>query len=202
MRFLPSLRMICISIFLLGTFAGCQIVDKSSTQQKKNRNSTKSQQQEINWSPTLYFGDMRFRFQLPSGESDAKPIFGHSDRKDFFEVNGVRVYRDRNRFKVGSSMFRWDSDSIIWIHSPPTDSNPFRRSQGNADLTFFGDGGDPVVEEQGPEGSFVWTFKNARVVLSTDSPLTYHFRGNQTRMPGSIHLILGPQGELLEKQSR
>ena len=189
-------------VIILMISAGCQSVDKTSGSETNKRRTAKSRQQEIHWSSTLYFGETRFRFQLPTEESDAKPIFGHSDRKDFFEVFGVRVYRDRNRFKVGSSMFRWDRDSIIWIHSPPTASNPFQRTQGSVDLTFFGDGAEPVVEEQDPQGGFVWTFKNARVVLSSDSSLSYHFRGNQTRMPGSIHLILGPQGELLEKQSR
>ena len=201
---LTSLAFLCCSII-----AGCQSPEKNSgTSPSADLNARSEisgrsllQTEEINWSPTLYYGGMRFRFQLPMGEEKAKPVFGHSDRKDFIEVNDSRVYRDRNRFKIGSSFYRWDTDSIIWVHSPPTADQPFSRKQGNLILTCFGDDSDPVIEEQKPDGSFTWTYKNARVALSSSNRLVYTYRGCENLLPGGSHLILGPQGELLEKRS-
>ena len=167
-----------------------------------DRSTSLRRVQEIHWSPTLYFGDMRFRFQLPTDQTDAEPNFGHLNRMDFVEVDGVRVYRDRKRFKIGSAIFRWDPDSIIWIHSPPTESAPFQRQQGAADLTFFGDGSEPVVEEQKPDGGFIWTYRNARISMTSQQQITYQFRGIESPYPARTPLILGPKGELLEKRKR
>jgi len=202
---LPLLVLLC-----LHGSAGCQNVQKSpgeisnrftaSTDELTRRGSL--QKEEINWSPTLYYGGMRFRFQLPTGNEEVDPVFGHSDRKDFVEVKNVRVYRDRNRFKIGTSIFRWDTDSIIWVYTPPTEDLPFWRQQGLLEITCFGDDSDPVVEEQGPDGSFVWTYKNARVTLAADGLVTYTYRGSETPVAGNRHLILGPQGEMLGKQNR
>ena len=203
---LPGLTLIleflCIALcpLLILSSVGCQGIEKSGSSHSHRFSSRR--QAEIHWSPTLYFGDMRFRFQLPANQQDAEPNFGHLNRMDYVEVDGVRVYRDRKRFKIGSTNFRWDRDSIIWIHSPPTDTTPFQRQQGPADLTFFGRGTDAVVEEQKPDGGFIWTYMNSRITLTADQQLTYQYRGTQTPYPGNTPLILGTQGELLEKRSR
>ena len=186
-------------VILLPTF-GCQSIDKAGT--RDSRIDSARREAEVLWSDTLYFGDMRFRFQLPANQQDAKPNFGTLNRMDFIEVDGIRVYRHSKRFKIGSANFRWNTDSIIWIHSPPTETVPFQRQQGSADLTFFGSGSAPVIEEQQPDGGFIWTYMNARISMSKDQRITYRFRGLETPYPGNTPMILGPQGELLEKRRR
>mgnify|MGYP001166988896 FL=1 len=163
----------------------------SETRYKNEKNS---------WSRTLTYGGVSFRFELPPGEENAKPVFGYEGRKDFIQVQQVRVFRDRNRFKVGPTYFRWDPTSIIWIHIPPRSDRPFHREQGSLRLTCLGEGKFPVIEEQTLDQRWLWTVGNARVELDANGTVHYTFRGKETLFRGPHHLILGPNGESLDRK--
>jgi hypothetical protein len=184
--------------FLLVLVAGCQSTPSGAT----NPNQVETGSGEIRsektlWSPTLHWAGARFRFELHAEEKNQKPQIERRQNTDILRVGDLEVELVRTRFRIAGVMYRWASDSIIWIHKPPHPGRPFFRQEGLLQLTWVGNGVNPVVEEQRADGSFIWTIGPARITREADGTVQYKGRSRDQTRVGPWKMLLDSAGRLI-----
>ncbi|MDE0959747.1 MAG: hypothetical protein OSB09_03115 [Planctomycetota bacterium] len=150
------------------------------------------------WSPTLHWNGVRFRFELIPGQKKLEPKFLHDGPRDILSIGDRQVQLIRTRFKVGESLYNWTKESVILIYRIPDRQRPFSRRQGSLQLTWIGDGKNPVVEEQQQDGTIVWTLANARVTRDPQGTVLYQGRGPDLSRSGPWNLLIDARGERVE----
>lgn len=177
--------------------SGCE---GTSTSRRGDRgiNTTVSHQEQTLWSPTLFWSGIRFRFELIPGQENLKPQFLHDGPRDILRIGDRQITLVRTRFKVGETFYNWPEDSVIWIYRVANRQRPFFRRQGSLQLTWIGDGKNPVVEEQRGDGTIVWTLADARVTRDPEGTVLYQGRGPDLRKSGPWNLLLDSRGERVQ----
>ncbi len=156
-----------------------------------------AQQEQTLWSSTLHWGEARFRFELETGGENTTPRIERGQRGDVLRVGDLEVELIRTRFRIAGVHYRWQPDSIIWIHRPPDHDRPFFRQEGTLQLTWVGNGETPVVEEQLADGSHVWTMGAARVRRDSDGTVHYRGRSSDRTRSGPWKIFIDATGRLI-----
>ena len=193
-----SISTALLALLLLGSVPGCKAGPYS------NANSANSGsipdlalQEETLWSSTLHWAGARFRFELQTDGKNAKPQFDRSQLGDLLRVGDLEVELVRTRFRIAGVYYRWQPDSIIWIHRPPRQNRPFFRQEGTLQLTWVGSDEIPIVEEQLADGSYVWTMGQARVTRDKDGTVHYQGRSPDRSQSGPWKIYIDSAGRLI-----
>lgn len=184
--------------FLLVLISGCQ--SGPSPAINPNQSATGSgeiRSEKTLWSPTLHWAEARFRFELDVDKEKQKPQIERRQQGDVLRVGDLQVELVRTRFRIAGVMYRFPTDSIIWIHRPPRHNRPFFRQEGSLQLTWPGNGVNPVVEEQRADGSFVWTVGPARITREADGTVQYEGRSPSQTRKGPWKMLIDPAGKLI-----